>query len=122
MGLIVRIYYNAVFGALGGLLGWLLYGVFGDKQALDAGQFLLGGALIGGFIGYLVTSVEAIRDRSLLRFARLAAHGVVLGALGGALGMEVGEAVNFYLVQGLLGAGALRTVGEVFCRGLGWMF
>ena len=32
MALLSRIYFNAVFGALGGLLGWLLYGVFCDKK------------------------------------------------------------------------------------------
>ena len=29
MALLSRVYFNAVFGALGGLLGWMLYGVFG---------------------------------------------------------------------------------------------
>ena len=68
MALLVRIYFNAVFGALGGLLGWMLFGVFGDKNVTDerlTAQILLGGALIGGVIGYFVVSVEAIRDRSL---------------------------------------------------------
>src|SRR5262249_21215997 len=122
MALLVRIYFNAVFGALGGLLGWLLFGVFGDKSSFSLGQQLLGGALIGGLIGYLVVSVDAIRDRSFLRFCRLASHGVVVGALGGALGMWLGEQVNYYLVQGLLSASTLRRVGEVLARGLGWMF
>ena len=31
MSLLVRIYFNAIFGALGGLLGSLLYGAFGTK-------------------------------------------------------------------------------------------
>src|SRR5258708_5266412 len=118
MAILARIYFNAVFGGLGGLLGWMLFGVFGDKNSTSLGQLLLGGALIGGSIGYFVVSVEAIRDRSLLRFCRLAAYGVVLGAAGGALGMWVGEAVNYYLVRGLLGwqegaAAALRVGGEV---------
>src|SRR5437016_6711617 len=122
-----RIYFNAVFGALGGLLGWMLFGVFGDKNSSSIGQQFLGGALIGGFIGYFIVSVDAIRDRSLLRFCRLAAHGVVLGAAGGTLGMWIGEAVNYYLVQRLLGwnegaAAILRLIGEVLCRGLGWLF
>src|SRR5688500_8319855 len=97
MALLSRIYFNAVFGGLGGLLGWMLFGVFGEKnpgqqpvllffdeQAINT---LLGGALIGGVIGYFVVSVEAIRDQSLVRFARLASYGVLLGWLGGALGM-----------------------------------
>src|SRR3974377_1673445 len=65
MALLVRVYLNAVFGGLGGLLGWLLFGVFGNKSApenLIVPQLLLGGALIGGIIGYFVVSVEAIRD------------------------------------------------------------
>jgi hypothetical protein len=122
MALLERIYFNALFGALGGLLGWLLFGVFGDKNYSSIGQQLLGGACIGGLIGYLIVSVEAIRDRSLLRFCRLASYGVLLGALGGAVGMWLGEQVNYYLVQGLLSASSLRRVGEVLARGLGWMF
>jgi hypothetical protein len=130
MALLVRVYYNAVFGGLGGLLGWMLFGVFGDKNSSEAPQWLLGGAFIGGFVGYFVVSVEALRDRSLLRFCRLASYGVVLGTVGGALGMWIGEQVNYYLVYGLLQLGqgreglaaAGRTTGEVLSRGLGWMF
>jgi hypothetical protein len=127
MSLLVRVYFNAVFGALGGLLGWLLFGIFGDKTSSTATQQVLGGALIGGFIGYLVVSVDALRDRSALRFVRQAAVGVVLGGLGGIVGFWIGEQVNYYLVGGLLslrsGEGTtLRTIGEVLSRGLGWMF
>jgi MFS family permease len=129
MALLVRIYFNAVFGALGGLLGWLLFGVFGDKGAAEGrltAQLLLGGALIGGAIGYLVVAVEALRDRNPVRFARLASYGVALGAVGGALGMVVGDWVNFHLV-GALGAsregtGAWHTLGTMLARGLGWTF
>jgi MFS family permease len=122
MAVLARVYFNAVFGGLGGLLGWLLFGVFGDKHASSAAQQLLGGALIGGFIGYFVVSVDAIRDRSAIRFCRLASYGVVLGAVGGALGMWLGEAVNFYLVRGLTSWRHGAALGEVLSRGLGWMF
>jgi hypothetical protein len=123
MPLLTRIYYNAVYGALGGLLGWLLFGVFGDAATSDRDQWLLGGAIIGGSIGYFVVSVEAIRDRALVRFCRLASYGVVLGALGGALGMWLGETVNFVLV-GWIGPnrGAwLPFLATALARGLGWM-
>src|SRR5262245_9578852 len=111
MALLLRIYFNAVFGALGGLLGWLLFGVFGDKNASDAGQWLLGGALIGGGVGYLVVGVEALRDRSLARFCRLASYGVVLAAAGGALGMWLGEHVNYLLVGKLMAwQGGMRSL------------
>jgi hypothetical protein len=126
MSLLVRIYFNAVFGALGGLLGWLLFGVFGEKDYPEAQlkpQMLLAGALIGSVIGYFVVSVEAIRDRSLVRFCRLAAYGAILGAIGGAAGMCLGESVNHELVAKL---GAVRDVKtlilSVLARGLGWMF
>src|SRR5947209_2008863 len=127
MARVARIYFNAVFGAVGGLLGWLLFGVFGDRNYSSIGQLLLSGALIGGLIGYLVVSVEAIRDRSLVRFCRLASYGVVLGAVGGALGMWLGDRVNFLLVS-KLGAGQsggpslVHLLGTVLARGLGWMF
>jgi Inner membrane component of T3SS, cytoplasmic domain len=127
MALLTRIYFNAVFGGLGGLLGWMLFGVFADPHAADPGtaafwlNLLLGGAVIGGAVGYFVVSVEALRDRSLLRFVRLASYGVLLGALGGAVGMLLGEWVNYGLVA-LFGAGTvLAFLGAMFARGLGWM-
>ena len=63
MALLSRIYFNAVFGGLGGLLGWMLFGVFGNKATSGSAlQMLLGGAFIGGAIGFFVVSVDAIRD------------------------------------------------------------
>ena len=91
MALVSRLYFNAVFGALGGLLGWMLSGVFGQRNpssetallflSYEDLNLLLGGAIIGGVIGYFVVSVEALRDLSLVRFARLASYGVLLGAV-----------------------------------------
>jgi hypothetical protein len=130
MALLTRIYFNAVFGALGGLIGWMLFGVFADPKA-DPGRagfwlnLLLGGACIGGAIGYFVVSVEAVRDRAPLRFARLASYGVALGAVGGALGLSLGEWVNFGLINLLVNMninpqGFLGFVGGMLARGLGW--
>ncbi len=36
MALLSKIYFNAVFGALGGLLGWMLFGVLGERLPSDA--------------------------------------------------------------------------------------
>lgn len=126
MPLLARIYWNAVFGALGGLVGWMLFGVFGEKNPSSEKAFgplsyenvnlLLGGALIGGAIGYFVVSVEAIRDRSFVRFVRLASYGVLLSWFGGAVGMLAGDKVNFLLI-GLLGD---HLVVTLIARGLGW--
>jgi hypothetical protein len=121
MQLLVRIYYNAVFGALGGLLGWMLFGVFGDRNPGEgAGRLnsLLGGAIIGGCIGYFVVSVEAIRDRALVKFARLASYGVALGAIGGAIGMLVGDEINYRLVRPDSEGWAI----PLLARGVGWTF
>jgi hypothetical protein len=127
MGLLIRIYYNAVFGALGGLLGWMLFSIFGNKSASEgalSAQLLQDGALVGGGIGYFVVSVEAIRDRSWLRFVRLASYGVVLGAIGGAIGMFVAERVNFALVGGIgaIRGNTVKLLGTVLTRGLGFLF
>src|SRR5262249_12587232 len=66
---------------------------------------------------------EALRDRSLVRFSRLAAYGLVLGAAGGALGMLVGEQVNELIATKIGGdrGGAGYVIGGMFARGLGWM-
>jgi Inner membrane component of T3SS, cytoplasmic domain len=125
MALLTRVYFNAVFGALGGLLGWMLFSIFGHKIASGQTlQLLQDGALVGGGIGYLVVSVEAIRDRSWLRFVRLASYGVLLGALGGAIGMFVAEQVNYWLVSGVGAArgSTVKFLAQVFIRGLGFLF
>ncbi len=128
MALLIRIYFNAVFGALGGLLGWLLLGVFGSRTVADKEltlQLLSGGALVGGAIGYWVVSVEAIRDRSLIRFVRLACYGVILGCIGGAVGMALGERLNYKIVGKVLKQGdrtsASNFLGCMFSFGLGMM-
>jgi hypothetical protein len=155
MALLTRIYFNGVFGALGGLLGWVFFGIFDDMnkrlantlltawlhaiQTVKDEQFITdwtdrlsyipSGALIGAAIGYLVVSVESIRDRSLLRFFRLASYGMILGAFGGAIGMPIGDEINYVLVKSLgyqrdTGAGVifLHLLGTMFARGLGWTF
>jgi hypothetical protein len=126
MALVSRLYFNAVFGALGGLLGWMLFGVFGERNPSSQSalllltyedlNLLLGGAIIGGVIGYFVVSVEALRDLSLVRFARLASYGVLLGALGGAAGMLVGDKVNYAFINLMGDSLAVRLLA----RGLGW--
>jgi hypothetical protein len=126
MAVLSKMYFNAVFGALGGLLGWMLFGILGERNPSDERVFfffspldfnlILGGAVIGGSIGYFVVSVEAIRDESLVRFARLASYGVLIAMLGGAIGMYVGDRIQQFLVW-LIGDYLILTM---FARGLGW--
>lgn len=127
MGLLTRIYFNAVFGALGGLLGWMLFSLFGNQAASEGAlirQLLQDGALIGAGIGYLVVSGDAIRDRSWLRFVRQAAVGVVLGAVGGAVGMFLAERVNYALVGGIgaIRGSTVKFLLTVATRGVGFLF
>ncbi|MFM7151664.1 MAG: FHA domain-containing protein [Gemmataceae bacterium] len=122
-----QIYFHAVFGALGGLLGWLLFCVFGSRVLGEESllrQLLFDGAWIGGGIGYFVVSSEAIRDRSLLRFLRLASYGLLMGAMGGAVGMVVAERVNFLMVGGIgaIRGDTFRFVLTVLIRGFGFLF
>jgi hypothetical protein len=117
MAILSKMYFNAVFGALGGLLGWMLFGVFGEKvPTSDDWNLLLGGAIIGGSIGYFVVSVEAIRDQSMVRFARLASYGVLIALVGGALGMYLGDRIN----QALVAVGGQLLFLTMIARGLGW--
>jgi MFS family permease len=131
MDRVIRIWYNAVFGGLGGLLGWLLFGRFVgwlvDTGAIDPildWQLvaILGGLFIGASIGYFVVSVDAILDRAAVKFLRYASVGVVLGAAGGLVGFWVGEGVN-YALQPAAGETMTngRAAGIVLARGIGWM-
>jgi hypothetical protein len=127
MALWSRIYYNAVYGGLGGLLGWMLFGIFGDRAPSSDRAFLffsyenlnalLGGAILGVSIGYFVVGVEGIRDLSLARFARLASYGALLSWLPGALGGYIGDQVQ-YGITSLFGSDPL--ILTMFVRGLGW--
>jgi hypothetical protein len=122
MARLLRIYFNALFGGLGGLLGWMLFGELVSTTWDWWTQALIGGVLIGALIGYFVVSVDAILDRSLVRFCRFASFGAILGALGGAAGYWVGDWVNYVLVQ-WVGAeqNLLVQVSSVLARGFGWL-
>ncbi|MBI2806340.1 MAG: FHA domain-containing protein [Planctomycetes bacterium] len=128
MAIFSKMYFNAVFGALGGLLGWMLFGVLGEKNPSNVDlNLLLGGAIIGGSIGYFVVSVEAIRDQSLVRFARLASYGVLIAMIGGAFGMYAGDLINTGILKVVTAMGMTINTQGVFylilgmiARGLGW--
>src|SRR5262249_54502942 len=117
-----QIYFNAVLGAAGGLLGWLVVtGSFAlpplsSLAALIPHHFLeifvkdaLIRLLVGVCIGFAVGSVEGlIASRSLQRLRRGGGIGAILGALGGAVGVPLGE-----IVLVLVGGG-------LWARALGW--
>lgn len=105
-----QIYYNAIFGAIGGLLGWLVVGSFttGDWNIWLAYAFV--GAGVGLFIGGTTGAVEGIVVKgSLPRAAAGAGIGALAGLISGLLGLLLGEGVFLLIGGGVIG------------RSLGWL-
>lgn len=106
----LQIYYNAIFGAIGGLLGWLLLGSVstGSWKILAAYAFV--GAGVGLAIGALTGMVEgAVIKRSPRRAVIGAALGAAAGLASGVLGLLIGEGVFLLIGGGIIG------------RALGWL-
>lgn len=86
-----QIYYNALFGAIGGLLAWQVVGMFatGAWPLTPANAFI--GAGVGLFIGFATGAVDGLVNKSALRPALLGAvKGALVGLGSGALGMILG--------------------------------
>jgi len=115
-----RIYLHTMIGALGGWLGWMLFGEWCSPNWSWHVQALVAGMLIGACIGLGLAAIEAMIDQSLIRFLRYGAVGIVLGGLGGAAGCWLGEWVNYSIVSTAGAGGVLATVGSVLARMLGW--
>jgi hypothetical protein len=105
----MQIYYNAVFGAMGGLAAWLLVGQFstGDWNLWLAAAFIGAGA--GLLIGSAVGIVEgAVVKRSAVQAVLGLILGGLAGVLSGLLGLLIGQ------------AGFLLSGGGFLGRALGW--
>ena len=108
-----RIYYNALFGALGGLISWLLIGLFLN---IDTSRLLmlfvkdaLLGATVGICIGGAIGAVDGVTvSRSWRRLSRGVLLGSVIGLIGGLIGLVIGELIFKF-------AG-----GGVWPRAIGW--
>jgi hypothetical protein len=105
----MRIYYYAVFGAIGGLFGWhgsnLLGLSFSDSIYLSDA---ISGAFIGLCLGLPLGVAEGLISRNLMRALRGAFFAGLVGLIAGVVGLPLGEWV-FHIV----GAGVLG-------RALGW--
>lgn len=108
-----RIYFNAVVGGLGGLLGWAASSLAESGVGLGGLNVYLRdavvGLLVGVFVGFATGSTEGlVASRSLRRVWRGGRYGAGLGAVGGVLGLVLGEAI-------FSAAG-----GGVWPRAVGW--
>ena len=108
----LRIYYNAILGALGGLIGWALISLLLRFETSETFWLLLRdallGALVGACIGFAVGSAEQLAGRLRLPNLRQSALSAAIGAGAGLVGLVIGELI--FLVAG----------GGVWPRALGW--
>ncbi len=104
----MRIYYYAVLGAIGGLVGWQISNLLGLSFTPN---FLINeiivGAAIGLSVGLLIGATEGIVTLSWARAARLCLYSGPLGLLAGAIGLPLGE----FLFQLAGGAAVGRVLG-----------
>jgi hypothetical protein len=105
----MRTYYYAVFGAIGGLIGWQVSNLLGLSfiSNIYLSEAVVG-ALVGLSIGLLIGIAEGLLTMNLVQAAKSGGLGGLLGLGAGALGLPLGE----WLFQ-TVGAG-------VFGRALGW--
>jgi hypothetical protein len=105
----MRTYYYAVFGAIGGLIGWQVSNLLG--LSFVSNIFLseaVVGALVGLSIGLLIGIAEGVLTLNMIQAAKSGGLSGLLGLGAGAIGLPFGE----WLFQSV-GAGVLG-------RALGW--
>lgn len=104
-----QIYYNAIFGAIGGLIAWLVLGQFPTATWNLWIATAIIGAGAGLFIGAAVGAVDgAVAKRSARRTVIGAVLGALAGLFSGLAGLLIGQ------------AGFLLTGGGFVGRTLGW--
>jgi hypothetical protein len=108
-----QIYFNAVLGGIGGLLGWMVVTLLGSLIDMNNWNIyvrhLINGPLYGVCIGFAIGSTEGlIASRSLRRLLHGGLYGAGLGALGGINGLLLGE----FIFQ--------TFGGGIWARAVGW--
>jgi len=105
----MRIYYYAVLGAIGGLVGWKISDLLGLSFVTNIYlSEAIVGALIGLSIGFFIGITEGALTLNMVKAAKSGLTSGVLGLVAGAIGLPLSE----LLFQGV-GAGWLG-------RMLGW--
>lgn len=114
-----QIYYTAIFGGLGGLLGWWIIGSFAlpDNIWLYA---TIAGAGLGLFIGGMIAASDgAIVKRAPVRAMRDGILGALAGALAGLIGLLIAQVIWFILPGGGFVARALSWMLMGMLIGMG---
>ncbi len=108
MSRLMRLYYYAVLGAMGGLIGWQASNVVGLSfwSNIYLSEIVVGG-LIGLSIGALIGLSEGLNSRNLLQVLKSGLFSGGLGLIGGAIGLPIAEALFQFIGGGLLG----RAIG-----------
>lgn len=109
----LRIYYNAIIGGLGGLLGWALISVLLRFSTESTGMLFLKDALLGALVGACIGAAVGSADKlagsfSLYKARREALLSGGIGLVAGLVGLVIGEIIF------------LATGGGVWPRALGW--
>jgi Inner membrane component of T3SS, cytoplasmic domain len=99
----------ALAGALGALFGLYLYVELVRADSVYV-RDALAGAILGGSIGFFLNAWGPWRDGAWRKLARAVAWGTPTAALGGALGLVLGEVVIGMFQGGLLGRAASWAV------------
>ena len=104
----MRLYYYAVLGAMGGLIGWQVSNAIGLSfwSSLYLSEIVVGG-LIGLSIGALIGFSEGLNSRNFLQILKSGLFSGGLGLIGGAIGLPIAEGLFLFLGGGILG----RTIG-----------
>ena len=92
----------ALAGAVGAIFGLYLYVELVQAESVYVRDGLAG-LIIGGSIGFFLTAWGPFRDGAWHKLARAVSWGVPAAALGGALGLVLGELVIGLFRGGLLG-------------------
>ena len=91
-----QIYFNAILGGIGGLFGWAGVVLLSSLFRLEALNIFIHDAIIGPIIGICIGAAIGSTDglvanRSWRRLLQGSGYGVWLGALGGLVGLPLGE-------------------------------
>jgi hypothetical protein len=100
----MRTYYYAVFGAIGGLVGWQISNLLG--LSFIANIYLsetIVGALVGLSIGLLIGIVEGVLTRNLVQAGKSGLFSGLLGLVAGAIGLPLSEWLFQTVGAGIIG-------------------